>query len=182
MLAHGHRTDCRRQLAAQGSDGVFVAVRLRYIGHSRAHHRLDHAAREYQQPVLGLPTKITAGIDYQNSSLDAKRSVALTDPPYHSYTSSSSRRRPIGSRPSASCRRPTSPAARDSNRPGSRRATVTTRRRRAHSSMRRRRRSIQPRPTTRCTSASSIASRRRLPCSAASRAAFAPRMSTSASA
>ncbi len=35
--------------------------------------------------LFGAPTKITTGIDYYNSSLDAKRSVALTDPPYHSY-------------------------------------------------------------------------------------------------
>ncbi len=35
---------------------------------------------------LGLPTKITTGFDYLDSSLDATRSVALNDPPYHSYT------------------------------------------------------------------------------------------------
>ncbi len=35
--------------------------------------------------LFGAPTKITTGIDYYNSSLDAKRSVALSDPPYHSY-------------------------------------------------------------------------------------------------
>jgi iron complex outermembrane receptor protein len=35
--------------------------------------------------LFGAPTKITAGIDYYNSSLDAKRSVALSDPPYHTY-------------------------------------------------------------------------------------------------
>ena len=35
--------------------------------------------------IAGLPTKITAGIDYYNSGLEAKRSVALTDPPFHTY-------------------------------------------------------------------------------------------------
>ena len=35
--------------------------------------------------LFGLPTRITAGIDYYNSSLEAKRSVALTDPPYDTY-------------------------------------------------------------------------------------------------
>ncbi len=35
--------------------------------------------------LFGLPAKITTGVDYYNSSLDAKRSVALTDPPYHTY-------------------------------------------------------------------------------------------------
>ena len=35
--------------------------------------------------LFGLPTKVTAGFDYYNSTLDAKRSQALTDPPYHTY-------------------------------------------------------------------------------------------------
>jgi len=35
--------------------------------------------------LFGAPTKITTGIDYYNSSLNAKRSVALSDPPYHTY-------------------------------------------------------------------------------------------------
>jgi iron complex outermembrane receptor protein len=35
--------------------------------------------------LFGAPTKVTTGIDYYNSDLDAKRSVALSDPPYHSY-------------------------------------------------------------------------------------------------
>ena len=35
--------------------------------------------------IAGLPTKITAGIDYYNSELEVKRSVALTDPPFHTY-------------------------------------------------------------------------------------------------
>jgi len=35
--------------------------------------------------MFGLPTKITTGFDYYNSDLDAKRSVALNDPPYHTY-------------------------------------------------------------------------------------------------
>jgi iron complex outermembrane recepter protein len=35
--------------------------------------------------LFGAPTKITTGIDYYNSTLEAKRSVALTDPPYHTY-------------------------------------------------------------------------------------------------
>ncbi|HEY6862105.1 MAG TPA: TonB-dependent receptor [Pseudolabrys sp.] len=35
--------------------------------------------------MFGLPTKVTVGIDYYNSTLEAKRSVALTDPPYHTY-------------------------------------------------------------------------------------------------
>lgn len=35
--------------------------------------------------LFGAPTKFTTGIDYYNSDLDAKRSVALSDPPYHSY-------------------------------------------------------------------------------------------------
>jgi iron complex outermembrane receptor protein len=34
---------------------------------------------------LGLPTKITTGFDYYNSSLNAKRSQALSDLPYHIY-------------------------------------------------------------------------------------------------
>ncbi len=77
------RTDRRRQRAPQGPDGLFVAVRLRYLGHSRADHRLGDAAREHRHAKLfGAPTKITTGIDYYNSSLDAKRSVALSDPPY----------------------------------------------------------------------------------------------------
>jgi iron complex outermembrane receptor protein len=35
--------------------------------------------------MFGAPTKIITGIDYYNSNLDAKRSVALSDPPYHTY-------------------------------------------------------------------------------------------------
>ncbi|MEP7029953.1 MAG: TonB-dependent receptor [Pseudolabrys sp.] len=35
--------------------------------------------------LFGLPTKITTGIDYYNSSLEAKRSMAVSDPPYHTY-------------------------------------------------------------------------------------------------
>lgn len=35
--------------------------------------------------LFGVPNKITTGIDYYNSTLEAKRSVALTDPPYHTY-------------------------------------------------------------------------------------------------
>ena len=35
--------------------------------------------------VFGAPTKITTGIDYYNSSLNAKRSLEVTDPPYHTY-------------------------------------------------------------------------------------------------
>ena len=35
--------------------------------------------------VLGAPTKVTAGVDFYNSDLNAKRSNALTDPPYHTY-------------------------------------------------------------------------------------------------
>ncbi len=35
--------------------------------------------------LFGAPTKITTGVDYYNSSLDAKRSMELSDPPYHSY-------------------------------------------------------------------------------------------------
>jgi iron complex outermembrane recepter protein len=35
--------------------------------------------------ILGLPTKVTAGIDYYNSTLEAKRSQALSDPPFHTY-------------------------------------------------------------------------------------------------
>lgn len=35
--------------------------------------------------LLGLPTKVTTGIDFYDSDLTAKRSVALTDPPYHTY-------------------------------------------------------------------------------------------------
>jgi iron complex outermembrane receptor protein len=35
--------------------------------------------------LFGMPTKITAGLDYYKSSLEAKRSVALTDPPYDKY-------------------------------------------------------------------------------------------------
>ena len=34
---------------------------------------------------FGVPNKITTGIDYYNSTLEAKRSVDLTDPPYHTY-------------------------------------------------------------------------------------------------
>ena len=36
--------------------------------------RLDHAAREHRHPDRWLPTKVTAGIDYYNSQLEAKRS------------------------------------------------------------------------------------------------------------
>ena len=35
--------------------------------------------------LFGAPTKITTGVDYYNSSLDAKRSMELSDPPYHTY-------------------------------------------------------------------------------------------------
>ena len=35
--------------------------------------------------LFGVSTKITTGIDYYHSSLDAKRSVELNDPPYHTY-------------------------------------------------------------------------------------------------
>ena len=35
--------------------------------------------------LFGAPTKITTGIDYYNSSLEAKRSVAISDPPFHTY-------------------------------------------------------------------------------------------------
>jgi iron complex outermembrane receptor protein len=35
--------------------------------------------------MFGMPTKIATGIDYYNSSLDAKRSMAISDPPYHTY-------------------------------------------------------------------------------------------------
>ena len=35
--------------------------------------------------AFGMPTKITTGFDYYNSSLDAKRSQAISDPPYHTY-------------------------------------------------------------------------------------------------
>ncbi|MFI4961074.1 MAG: TonB-dependent receptor [Hyphomicrobiales bacterium] len=35
--------------------------------------------------LFGVPNKITTGFDYYNSTLEAKRSVALTDPPYHTY-------------------------------------------------------------------------------------------------
>ena len=34
---------------------------------------------------FGVPNKITTGIDYYNSTLEAKRSVDVTDPPYHTY-------------------------------------------------------------------------------------------------
>src|SRR5262245_57046605 len=35
--------------------------------------------------MLGLPTKITTGIDYYDSTLEARRSVHLNDPPFHIY-------------------------------------------------------------------------------------------------
>lgn len=35
--------------------------------------------------LFGMPTKVTTGFDYYNSQLEAKRSVALTDPPYDKY-------------------------------------------------------------------------------------------------
>jgi len=35
--------------------------------------------------IFGLPTKITTGIDYYDSTLEAKRSVQLNDPPFHIY-------------------------------------------------------------------------------------------------
>jgi iron complex outermembrane receptor protein len=35
--------------------------------------------------MFGVPMKAIAGIDYYNSALEAKRSVALSDPPYHTY-------------------------------------------------------------------------------------------------
>lgn len=35
--------------------------------------------------LFGLPTKITTGFDYYNSSLNAKRSMEVSDPPYHTY-------------------------------------------------------------------------------------------------
>ena len=35
--------------------------------------------------LFGLPSKITTGVDYYRSTLNAKRSQALTDPAYHTY-------------------------------------------------------------------------------------------------
>lgn len=35
--------------------------------------------------VLGAPTKVTTGIDFYDSSITAKRSVEVTDSPYHTY-------------------------------------------------------------------------------------------------
>ncbi len=35
--------------------------------------------------LFGMPTKVTAGFDYYNSQLEAKRSVTLTDPPYDKF-------------------------------------------------------------------------------------------------
>jgi iron complex outermembrane receptor protein len=35
--------------------------------------------------LFGAPTRITTGLDYYNSSIDVKRSVELSDPPYHTY-------------------------------------------------------------------------------------------------
>jgi iron complex outermembrane recepter protein len=35
--------------------------------------------------IFGIPTKITTGVDYYDSTLEAKRSVQLTDPPFHTY-------------------------------------------------------------------------------------------------
>src|SRR5262245_40661536 len=35
--------------------------------------------------MFGLPTKITTGIDYYDSTLEANRSVKLNDPPFHIY-------------------------------------------------------------------------------------------------
>lgn len=35
--------------------------------------------------VIGMPTKVTTGIDIYSSDLEAKRSVAISDPPYHTY-------------------------------------------------------------------------------------------------
>ncbi|HEY4143218.1 MAG TPA: TonB-dependent receptor [Pseudolabrys sp.] len=35
--------------------------------------------------VLGAPTKVTAGIDFYDSSMTAKRSTEVTDPPFHTY-------------------------------------------------------------------------------------------------
>ncbi len=35
--------------------------------------------------LLGLPTNVIAGVDYYNAELEARRSVALNDPPYNRY-------------------------------------------------------------------------------------------------
>ncbi|MGH6683205.1 MAG: TonB-dependent receptor domain-containing protein, partial [Pseudolabrys sp.] len=35
--------------------------------------------------LFGVPNKIITGIDYYNSTLEAKRSVDVTDPPFHTY-------------------------------------------------------------------------------------------------
>jgi iron complex outermembrane receptor protein len=35
--------------------------------------------------IFGMPTKVTTGVDYYNSALEAKRSVELNDPPFHTY-------------------------------------------------------------------------------------------------
>ena len=35
--------------------------------------------------LLGLPTHVVAGLDFYNAELSARRSVALTDPPYNRY-------------------------------------------------------------------------------------------------
>jgi iron complex outermembrane receptor protein len=35
--------------------------------------------------LFGMPSNIIAGVDYYNSSLEARRSVALNDPPFHIY-------------------------------------------------------------------------------------------------
>ncbi len=35
--------------------------------------------------LFGAPMKITTGVDYYNSNLEAKRSVEVSDPPFHTY-------------------------------------------------------------------------------------------------
>ncbi len=35
--------------------------------------------------ILGAPSRVTTGIDYYDSSMTAKRSVAISDPPFHTY-------------------------------------------------------------------------------------------------
>ncbi|HET9718290.1 MAG TPA: TonB-dependent receptor [Pseudolabrys sp.] len=36
-------------------------------------------------PLFGLPARLTAGIDYSDSTLDVRRSVGLSDPPIHTF-------------------------------------------------------------------------------------------------
>ena len=73
--------------APQGSDGLFVAVRLRHLRTCVTLTTASLTPRvNINTQLFGAPSKVTTGVDYYNSSLNAKRSVDLSDPPITATT------------------------------------------------------------------------------------------------